>query len=131
MNLFLKQILIIGTSFLIILWFQNIDDKKNNRQRTTIYEQYKFPSLVAAIVGLLINLPEIINSNSCQLVENVTDITVVTPVKSCDVSATELGTKPFINNNNFGMNIDNDKLSWFNTDKNITNQQIFTEMPDF
>ena len=131
MNLFLKQILIIGTSFLIILWFQNIDDKKNNRQRTTIYEQYKFPSLVAAIVGLLINLPEIINSNSCQLVENVTDITVVTPVKPCDISASELGSKPFVNNHNFGMNIDNDKLSWFNTDKNITNQQIFTEMPDF
>lgn len=129
MNLFLKQILIIGTSFLIILWFQNIDDKKNNHRRVSFYEKYKFPSLVAAIVGLLINLPEIINSNNCEIVENITDLTVVAPLKSCEVSATELGTKPFINDHNFGMN--NNKLSWFNPDKNISNQQIFTEMPDF
>ena len=129
MNLILKQILIILTSFVIILWFQNVDDKKNNRERKTYYEKYKFPILVGSIVGLIINLPELFGLSNC-VVENITDITVLKPVTKCDITPTEVGAKPFVIDNNFGMNTGN-KLSWFDESNNITSQQIYTDMPDF
>lgn len=132
MNLILKQGLIIGVSFMIILWFQTTDDKKNNRVRKTFYEQYKFPILVSSIVGLLINLPEIINLDNSEstIVENVTDVTIIAPSKNCEIESEF--ARPFINNNNFGMDLDTNKLSWFgNNNKMLSNQQIFTDLPDF
>ena len=41
MNLILKQFLIIGAVFLIILWFQQQDDKRNKRERKSFYDKYK------------------------------------------------------------------------------------------
>lgn len=56
MNIFIKYFLIILFTFIFILWFQNIDDKKYNKNRISIYEKYKFPLLISSIIGLIINL---------------------------------------------------------------------------
>lgn len=124
MNLILKQFLIIGASFLIILWFQHLDDRKHKRIRKTIYDRFKFPLLVGSIIGLVLNLPVIfgINKNT----ETFAELTIITPVKECDTA--ELA-KPFIHSNNFGKNVSNNKLTWFG--KEISDQQIFTDLPDF
>jgi hypothetical protein len=52
MNLILKQILILGTTFFVILWFQNCEDTRNNKVRTTFHDTYKLPVLVTALLGL-------------------------------------------------------------------------------
>ena len=123
MNLILKQVLIIGSVFAIILWFQQKDDIKTKRVRTTLIEKYKLPMLVSSIVGLMLNLKNLTNLNCSN--ETITEVTIVTPVKEC----TKLNdmSKPFLNSNNFGTN--NNKLSWFS--KNPNEQQIFTDLPDF
>ena len=54
MNHIIKQLLIVIITFLIILWFQKCDDKRNNKIRKTLYEKYKLPLLVSSIVGLLL-----------------------------------------------------------------------------
>jgi hypothetical protein len=54
MNHIIKQLLIVLITFLLILWFQRCDDKKNNKIRKTLYEKYKLPLLVSSIVGLLL-----------------------------------------------------------------------------
>jgi len=123
MNLILKQVLIIGSIFAIILWFQQKDDKKTKRIRTTFIEKYKLPLLVSSIVGLLLNLKNLNNLNCNN--ETITEVTIVTPVKEC-TKLNEM-SKPFINSNNFGTN--NNKLTWFS--KNPNDQQIFTDLPDF
>ena len=69
MNIILKQILIIGATFFIILWFQNCEDKKNNKERTCFQDKYKLPILVCAVVGLLINFKEIFTDDSVENVE--------------------------------------------------------------
>ena len=74
MNLILKQILIIGATFLIILWFQNIDDKKSKRERLTLFDQYKFPILVSSIIGLLLNVFSLFG------LEKVTELTIISPI---------------------------------------------------
>jgi predicted permease len=56
MNIFIKYFLFIFFTFIFILWFQNNDDKKYNKNRISIYEKYKFPLLISSIVGLIINL---------------------------------------------------------------------------
>ena len=123
MNLILKQVLIIGSVFAIIFWFQQKDDMKTKRIRTTFIEKYKLPMLVSSIVGLMLNLKNLTNLNCSN--ETITEVTIVTPVKEC-TKINEM-SKPFINSNNFGTN--NNKLTWFS--KNPTNQQIYTDLPDF
>jgi hypothetical protein len=63
MILILKQILIITISFLIVYWFQYKDDLKVKRKRITMYEKFKFPLLIATIVGLVLNLHEFMNKD--------------------------------------------------------------------
>lgn len=124
MNLILKQFLIIGAAFLIILWFQQQDDKKHKRERKSFYDQYKFPLLVASIIGLVLNLPTLVGLANCdKTVESLTELTIITPVKKCDELA-----KPFVHKNNFGSHGKND-MSWFG--KQASDQQIFTDLPDF
>ncbi len=106
MNLILKQLLIITITFLIISWFQNSDDKKYNKTRNTFYDKYKFPTLVSAIIGLLINLPEIISTTKELCQENIKNITE----NSSITSNNQVINKP--------TNI-------------ITEQQIYTTLPDF
>lgn len=109
MDYILKQVLIIGSIFLIILWYQNQDDKRYNKKRISFYDKYKFPILVSSIVGLLLQIPNLFN-------------------KTC--INTNLA-KPYIHNNNFGMNIEKNKLTWFNGNNTVSDQQIFTDLPDF
>ncbi len=126
MNLILKQVLIIGTIFTVILWFQHQDDKKTKRERKTFFDKYKLPLLVSSIIGLLINVPSLLNlSNGNQ--EIFTELTIITPVKECD-KLKEMA-KPFMNSNNFGTKTNPNDLTWFS--KNPTEQQIFTDLPDF
>jgi len=118
MNLILKQFLIIGLTFFIILWFQEQDDKKHNKVRELYYDKYKFPIFVSSIIGLILNL----STNT------LNDIAIIThncePVKNCDIS------KTFVHNNNFNTNnLKNEQMSWFN--KQASEQKIFTELPDF
>ena len=102
MTLILKQLLIISSTFLIITWFQNIDDKKYNKTRNTFYDKYKFPILISAIIGLIINLPELLlTKESCQ--ENITEISILTPNKQVIEKPTKI----------------------------ITEQKIYTGLPDF
>ena len=118
MNLIIKQILLIGTTFLTILWIQNIDDKKYKKERKTIYDKYKFPLLVSAIVGLILNIPTLIGVN-------------------WEIKKIECND----NSNNFQNYAVNDKLSWFDNEipgnklinKSLDNieQQIYTDLPDF
>jgi len=54
MNIIVFQLLIISSIFIFILWFQHIDDKKNNKIRTSIYDKYKLPILISSIIGLII-----------------------------------------------------------------------------
>ena len=106
MTLILKQLLIISSTFLIITWFQNIDDKKYNKTRNTFYDKYKFPTLVSAIIGLIINLPELILTKElCQ--ENITEISISSPIPTPYKQVIEKPTKI------------------------ITEQQIYTGLPDF
>jgi hypothetical protein len=129
MNLIIKQILLIGTIFLTILWIQNIDDKKYKKERKSIYDKYKFPLLVSAIIGLILNLPAFMGFN-------------------CEIKKMEYNneiSRTFIHNNNFGNHAVNDKLSWFDNgipeqipqnnfiNKSLDNieQQIYTDLPDF
>ena len=64
MNLILKQFCIIIGVFSITLWVQDMDDKKYNKKIPDVYDKYKFPLLISAIIGLLINIPEIIMKNN-------------------------------------------------------------------
>lgn len=56
MNNFIKQSLIIVFCFFLILWFQDLDDKKNKKTRDTLYDKYKIPILVCSIIGLLLTV---------------------------------------------------------------------------
>ena len=120
MDLILKQLIIIAGTFLVILWFQNVDDKKHNKSRDTFYEKYKFPILVSAIVGFVINIPEIISSvsgTSCDA--NVTEIAIFTagePIKQLGKNIGKLSP------------VDLARKSVKNV---ISEQQIFTDLPDF
>jgi hypothetical protein len=126
MNLILKQFLIIGATFLIILWFQYQDDKKHKRVRKTFYEQYKFPILVSSIIGLVLNLPTLFNIGD-KSIETLTELTIITPIEKCLEQKTM--AKAFIHNNNFGSHGKN-QMSWFDN-KPASDQQIFTDLPDF
>lgn len=117
MNLILKQLIIITGAFLIILWYQNVDDKKHNITRTTIYEKYKFPILVSAIIGLIINIPEILSSTSMQSCqENITEFTFITPFKNIMQKIPKMS------------GVDMARQSTKNI---ISDQQIYTDLPDF
>lgn len=75
MKLIMKQMLIVVSSFFIIFWLQSKEDKRTNKVRNTPYEKFKFPILVASMVGLLFTMKEFIHSN------NINEITVVTPIE--------------------------------------------------
>lgn len=107
MNLILKQLLIIVFVFLIVLWFQKVDDKKQKKTRTGIYDEYKLPLLVSAMVGLVLSLPQLMCINE-------PDITIITPIKECGPRVTSY-----------------DSLPWINLSKDLSDQQVFTDLPNF
>lgn len=122
MNLILKQFLIIGVAFFIILWFQYQDDKKHKRERKSFYDQYKFPLLVSSIIGLVLNLPTLFGMGE----KSVETLTELTPIEKCDMA------KTFVHNNNFGSH-GKEQMTWFGNGngKQASDQQIFTDLPDF
>ena len=91
MNYLVKQFLIIGTTFFLILWFQNCEDAKNKKVRTTIHEKYKLPILVAAILGLILNFNDIFMNNSSSQVEDMFH-----PISSATQLEMLSGTKPSV-----------------------------------
>ncbi len=126
MDLILKQLIIIAGTFLVIMWFQNVDDRKHNKTRDTFYEKYKFPILVSAIVGFVINIPEIISSVTGQQCDSgVTEIAIFTsgeqinqinPVKQISKNVGKLSPIDIVKQN---------------TRNVISEQQIYTDLPDF
>jgi hypothetical protein len=101
MNPKMQHFLIISSIFIIVLWYQNKDDKKFNKKRHSAYEKYKFPILICSIVGLLLNIPNLICMSKCG-----------------NKTFNNNATKPFIH-------------SWFSKEKQIPEQQIYTDLPDF
>ena len=57
MHKYIKQIIIVVLSFILFLFIQNIDDKKNKINRNkTLYEKYKNPILFSLIIALVVNI---------------------------------------------------------------------------
>jgi hypothetical protein len=50
----LNDFLIICITFVLIYWFQQVDDDKRCKERANIYEKIKLPLLVSSIVGLIL-----------------------------------------------------------------------------
>ena len=92
-------------TFLIILWFQNNEDKKYNKIRMSQYDKYKLPLLVSTIIGLILNFPIFFKLSECKQVNELTEINILTPIKEIQ--------KPL------------------NIKDIINNLQISTDMPDF
>jgi hypothetical protein len=90
MNLIIKQIIVVIITFLLIVWFQNIDDAKNKRIRNSYYEKYKLPLLVSAIIGLILNFSTFFKLNNC-VNENITEINIITPTRN-DVNLCNSGS---------------------------------------
>ena len=139
MNHIIKQLLIVLITFLLILWFQKCDDKKNNKIRKTLYEKYKLPLLVSSIVGLLlqanIRKKKFITWDSTELyinspisIDMIDTIGPPSPTNILRNSNLFINKLPPTNNIlpqpklNLPQIIDNSKFS---------NQQIYTDLPDF
>jgi hypothetical protein len=129
MNLFLKQFLVISFVFLIILLFQNLEDKKQNRARNTFYEKFKLPLLISSITGLIINLPGLFSDNGSEQVVESVGIAIIAPIQPEIPSNSEM-SKAFVPNNNFGSNVEPNKLSWY-PGKELSELDINTALPDF
>lgn len=146
MNLLIKQILIIVTTFLVILWFQTEDDKKNKRIRKSFLETYKLPLLVSSIVGLLINFNDIFGLDEKEKYlmprKHVDQLVYVTPeeilMSTSRPSPMEVEQMPLARMkelSNFNKIHEMAKPSGMSLPKvrvsNNMNQEIFTELPDF
>ena len=57
----MKEIIIVLISFILILWFQNIEDYKYKNNRYSLYEKYKYPIFVSAIIGLILSSCSFLN----------------------------------------------------------------------
>ena len=78
MKLIIKQIIVMIITFLIIIWFQNNDDNKQNKVRDTIYDKYKFPLLVTTIIGLIFNFSSFFKIDCL----NVNNIEIELPIQT-------------------------------------------------
>lgn len=115
MNRILKQLIIVSVIFALIYWFQYKEDKKKNINRTSYYDMFKGPTLVAAIVGFILNITNVIDVISISFDEKPTNI--IEPITS----------KPELVSPNVltgGLNVDEFTPS-------LNSQQIFTDLPDF
>ena len=152
MNHIIKQLLIVLITFLLILWFQKCDDKKNNKIRKTLYEKYKLPLLVSSIVGLLlqanIRKKKFISWDSTELyIESPISIDMIdtigppSPTNILRNSNLFINKLPPTNNilpptNNILPPTNNILLPKLNLPQIIdnpkfSNQQIYTDLPDF
>ena len=69
MKLIIKKLLILFIGFMIILWLQNVDDKKYNKIRSTTYDKYKVPLFFSCFIYLLLNSLEYFNDTSLNIKE--------------------------------------------------------------
>ena len=145
MNHIIKQLLIVIITFLIILWFQKCDDKRNNKIRKTLYEKYKLPLLVSSIVGLLlqanIRKKKFISWDSTELyIESPISIDMIDTIGPPSPTNILRNSNLFINKlpptNNILPPTNNILLPKLNLPQIIdnpkfSNQQIYTDLPDF
>jgi hypothetical protein len=153
MNHIIKQLLIVLITFLLILWFQKCDDKKNNKIRKTLYEKYKLPLLVSSIVGLLlqanIRKKKFITWDSTELyINSPISIDMIDTIGPPSPTNILRNSNLFINKlpptNNIlpqpKLNLPQPKLNLPQPKLNLpqiidnskfSNQQIYTDLPDF
>jgi hypothetical protein len=117
MKLIMKQILIVVSSFFIILWLQTKEDKRNNRIRNTPYEKFKFPLLVSSMIGLLFTMKEFICKQSIDTAIETEMPKEFIPMKKTLETISEGGQPPRVN-------YSRNSLSDFN-------QEIDLSPPDF
>jgi hypothetical protein len=90
MHNYIKQIIIVILSFILFLFIQNFDDKKNKINRNkTLYEKYKNKILFSIIIALALN----INLNNL-----CSNITIPIYVEPCNLPEPSLSCN---NSNNF------------------------------
>jgi hypothetical protein len=122
MKLIIKQLGIIIGVFSITLWIQQMDDKKYNKTRVDFFDNYKFPLLISAIIGLLINVPELIMKTNTNNEIPISFINSIRPNAEIGGPTKQtLDTAPF------------EKLrhTYGNVNKSFGEQQIYTNLPDF
>jgi hypothetical protein len=114
------------------MWFQKCDDKRNNKIRKTFYEKYKLPLLVSSIVGLLLQA----NIRKDKFISwDSTELYLDSPI-SIDMLDTIGPASP--NNILKNPNLNLLKQSELNllkkpklVDSKFSDQQIYTDLPDF
>ncbi len=122
MKLIIKQLGIIIGVFSITLWVQQMDDKKYNKTRIDFFDKYKFPLLMSAIIGLLINVPELIMKMNTNNEIPVSFINSIRPNAELDSPIKQtLEALPF------------EKLrrNCGKGNKLFSEQQVYTNLPDF
>jgi hypothetical protein len=123
MKLIIKQLGIIIGVFSITLWVQQMDDKKYNKNRIDFYDKYKFPLLMSAIIGLLINVPELImkiNTN-----DNLIPVSFINSIRP----NAEIGspTKETLD----ALPFEKLRRNCGKENKLFSEQQVYTNLPDF
>ena len=123
MKLIIKQLGIIIGVFSITVWVQQMDDKKYNKNRIDFYDKYKFPLLISAIIGLLINVPELImkiNTN-----DNIIPISFINSIRP----NAEMGspTKETLD----ALPFEKLRRNCGKGNNYFGEQQIYTNLPDF
>jgi hypothetical protein len=113
MNIYFKYFVILFLVFIFIVWFQNIDDKKHNKQRETFFEKYKLPLLVCSLVGFFITC------NIYNICDNIPDKNV------------NLFNKQKINIYKPNKIKHLPKEIVFNNSDNSSLQQVYIDMPNF
>ena len=63
----MKEIIIVLLSFISILWFQNIEDYKYKKNRYTLYDKYKYPIFVSAIIALILSSCSFFTQNTLKI----------------------------------------------------------------
>jgi len=140
MNLIIKQLCIIIGVFTITLWVQDMDDKKYNKIRTDVYDKYKFPLLISAIIGLLINISEIIMKNNTNtdipvsFINSIQSPTSTLPglpnAQMANSTRHTLDILPFVKRVQIDKSMEIPSRG-ANVGKQFGEQQIYTSLPDF
>jgi hypothetical protein len=79
----MKEIIIVLLSFILILWFQNIEDYKYKKNRYTLYEKYKYPIFVSAIIALILSSCSFFTHNTfIKILPNIEKNPLINKIKS-------------------------------------------------
>jgi hypothetical protein len=107
MNYIIKQIILLSIIFILILWFQQNDKNKKEKENISLYNKIKLPLLVCSIIGFILNLNIKFNDNI--------DITLINNCNNDDslIDNNENIFKSCMNNT---------------SDKNLL---IYTDLPEF